>query len=99
MSIDLFAPFRIHVLTALILPADAMRMGPGKHLHGLTLPGGIKGEDFTYLHELVVVQELARIGAPGYMAGLNAGQVIGLPPVLNYGTDKMKAEVLPEILA
>ncbi|GAA5834251.1 hypothetical protein JCM3766R1_004501 [Sporobolomyces carnicolor] len=77
----------------------AMRMGPGKHLHGLTLPGGIKGEDFTYLHELVVVQELARIGAPGYMAGLNAGQVIGLPPVLNYGTDKMKAEVLPEILA
>lgn len=25
--------------------------------------------------------------------------VIGLPPVLNFGTDKMKAEVLPEILA
>jgi len=25
--------------------------------------------------------------------------VIGLPPVLNFGSDKMKAEVLPEILA
>lgn len=26
-----------------------MRMGPGKHLHGLTLPGGLKGEDFDYV--------------------------------------------------
>ena len=51
------------------LSSDAMRMGPGKHLHGLTLPGGLKGEDFDYFHELVVVQELSRIGAPGYMAG------------------------------
>ncbi|GAA5926562.1 uncharacterized protein JCM15063_000309 [Sporobolomyces koalae] len=77
----------------------AMRMGPGKHLHGLILPGGLRGEDFDYFHELVVVQELSRIGAPGYMAGLQAGMVIGLPPVLNFGTDKMKQEVLPEILA
>jgi hypothetical protein len=29
------------------------RLGPGKHLHGLTLPGGMKGEDFDYLGELV----------------------------------------------
>jgi len=26
----------------------AMRMGPGKHLAGKTLPGGVKGEDFDY---------------------------------------------------
>ncbi|GAA5901268.1 uncharacterized protein JCM6883_000158 [Sporobolomyces salmoneus] len=77
----------------------AMRMGPGKHLHGLTLPGGVKGEDFDYFHELVVVQELARLGAPGYMAGLQAGMVIGLPPVLNFGTEEMKRKILPEILA
>ena len=25
-----------------------MRLGPGKHLHGLTLLGGVKGEDFDY---------------------------------------------------
>lgn len=25
-----------------------MRMGPGRHLHGLTLPGGVRGEDFDY---------------------------------------------------
>lgn len=26
----------------------AMRMGPGRHLHGKTLPGGVKGEEFDY---------------------------------------------------
>ena len=54
-----------------------MRMGPGAHLHGLILPGGLRGEDFDYFHEIVVVQELTRINAPGYMAGVNAGMVIG----------------------
>lgn len=28
-------------------------MGPSKVLHGLDLPGGIKGEDFDYFHECV----------------------------------------------
>ncbi|KAK4055846.1 hypothetical protein OIO90_003101 [Microbotryomycetes sp. JL221] len=77
---------------------NAMRMGPGKHLHGRTLPGGVDPRKFNYFHELVVVQELVRIGSPGYMAGLNAGMVIGLPPVLNFGTDEMKRTVLPDIL-
>lgn len=27
---------------------NAMRLGPGKHLHGLDLPGGLKGEDYNY---------------------------------------------------
>jgi hypothetical protein len=35
-----------------------MKLGPGDHLHGLTLPGGVKGEDFDYFHELVLNQEL-----------------------------------------
>lgn len=26
----------------------AMRMGPGRHLHGKTLPGGVRGEEFDY---------------------------------------------------
>ncbi|GAA6009520.1 uncharacterized protein JCM10292_002607 [Rhodotorula paludigena] len=76
-----------------------MRMGPGRHLHGLTLPGGVRGEDFDYFHELVVIQEMCRVGAPGYMAGLQAGMVIGLPPVLNFGDDKLKARILPDVFA
>jgi hypothetical protein len=44
-----------------------MRLGPGPWLHGLTLAdGALKGEDYTYLHELVVNQEIARMGARGF---------------------------------
>ncbi|GAA5992838.1 hypothetical protein JCM10908_001364 [Rhodotorula pacifica] len=77
----------------------AMRMGPGRHLHGKTLPGGVKGEEFDYFHELVVVQEMCRVGAPGYMAGLQAGMVIGLPPVLNFAGEEMRKRILPDVLA
>ncbi|KAI0049781.1 acyl-CoA dehydrogenase NM domain-like protein [Auriscalpium vulgare] len=78
----------------------AMRLGPGKHLKGLTLMGGIvKPEEFDYFHELVVTQELARTGARGYGDGLQAGAVIGLPPVLNFGSDEVKARVVPEVLS
>jgi hypothetical protein len=52
-----------------------MRLGPGKHLHGLTLPGGLKGEDFDYFHELVLNQEFARMGYRGYQDGLQGGMV------------------------
>merc|ERR1712093_470601 len=80
---------------------NAMRMGPGKHLYGRKLPGAVKPEEFTYFHELVVIQELTRIGAPGYMGGLNAGMVIGAPPLLNpaFTTDEVRKEVLLDILA
>lgn len=54
-----------------------MRMGPGKHLQGRKLPGGVSPDEFDYFHEMVCVQELVRIGSPGYMAGLQAGMVIG----------------------
>ncbi|KAI5476997.1 hypothetical protein MNV49_006955 [Pseudohyphozyma bogoriensis] len=65
---------------------NAMRMGPGPHLKGRKLPGGVKPEEFDYFHEMVVIQELPTISS-------------GLPPVLNFGSDKMKAEVLPDILS
>ncbi|KAF8656805.1 hypothetical protein AX16_002355 [Volvariella volvacea WC 439] len=78
----------------------AMRMGPGKHLKGLTLMGGIvKPEQFDYFHELIVTQELARCGQRGYGDGLLAGSVIGLPPVLNFGSDAIKAKVVPDVLS
>lgn len=32
-------------------------------------------------------------------AGLLGGKVIGLPPVLNFGSEELKAKVVPEVLA
>ena len=78
----------------------AMRMGPGKHLQGRTLMGGlVKPEEFDYFHELIISQEITRCGARGYGDGINAGMVIGLPPVLNFGSPELKARVVPEVLS
>lgn len=82
------------------LNLHAMRMGPGKHLKGLELMGGIvKPEEFDYFHEMIITQELARTGKRGYGDGLMAGSVIGLPPVLNFGSDEIKKRVIPEVLS
>ena len=63
----------------------AMRLGPGEHLHGRTLMGGIvKGKDFDFFHELVVSQELARIGSRGFADGMLGGLVIGLTAVVHW---------------
>ncbi|KAF9519567.1 hypothetical protein BS47DRAFT_1370728 [Hydnum rufescens UP504] len=78
----------------------AMRLGPGKHLKGLTLAGGIvTPEEFDYFHELIITQELCRIGFRGYSDGMQGGMVIGLPPVLNFGRPELKAKIVPEVLS
>jgi hypothetical protein len=56
-----------------------MRLGPGKHLHGLTLPSGLRGEDFDYFHELIINQEFARMGYRGYQDGFQAGMASVFP--------------------
>ncbi|KAG8707541.1 hypothetical protein FRC08_000437, partial [Ceratobasidium sp. 394] len=59
----------------------AMRLGPGKHLKGRSLfNGAVEPEKFDYFHELIITQELTRVGARGYGDGLLGGMVIGLPP-------------------
>lgn len=78
----------------------AMRMGPGKHLQGRELMEGIvKPEEFDYFHELIITQEFARSGCRGYGDGLMAGSVIGLPPVLNFGSKAIKEKVVPDVLS
>lgn len=46
----------------------AMRLGPGKHLHGRTLLGGaVDPKEFDFLHDLVMAQELVRANARGML--------------------------------
>lgn len=47
--------------------------------------------------ELVLNQELTRIAARGYGDGLNAGMVIGLPPVLNFAKEPLRSKVIEEV--
>ncbi|PWW72510.1 acyl-CoA dehydrogenase NM domain-like protein [Tuber magnatum] len=63
---------------------NAMRLGPGRHLDGYNLIGGIEPKKFNYFHELVLNQELVRTHGRACNDGFLGGMVIGLPPVLNF---------------
>ncbi|KAF8529223.1 acyl-CoA dehydrogenase [Hysterangium stoloniferum] len=78
----------------------AMRFGPGKHLKGLKLMGGlVKPEEFDYFHESILTAEIGRLGTRGYFDGFLAGDTIGLPPVFNYGSPEVQAKVVPDVLS
>ena len=62
-----------------------MRLGPGPHLKGLLLLGGVmRGDDFDYFHDLIVAQEMSRSNARGFQDGNLAGLVISLTAVRNW---------------
>lgn len=79
------------------LGLNPMRMGPGKHLKGRKLFADIKPEEFDYFHEMIITQEIARCGQRGFMDGFNGGMVIGLPPILNFGSDELKEEIVEPV--
>ncbi|KAH7012820.1 acyl-CoA dehydrogenase/oxidase [Ilyonectria destructans] len=79
----------------------AMRLGPGEHLHGRILLGGVvEGKDFDFFSELVVSQELSRIGARGFADGMLGGLVIGLPAVVHWlPRGNLRTSIIDEVLA
>lgn len=77
-----------------------MRLGPGKHLHGKTLPGGIKGEEFDHFHDLITCQELARVMSRGFQDGNMAGMSISLTAVRSWMRDvALRDKVTEECLS
>ena len=58
-------------------------------------------EDASVLNivQLILNFEVARCGCRGYVDGFLAGGIIGLPPVLNFGSEEIKTQVVPEVLA
>lgn len=78
----------------------AMRMGPGKHLHGRTLLGGVKGEDFDYFHDMISAQELSRAVARGFQDGNMSGLMISLTAVRQWlGNAELRDKVTEECLS
>ncbi|KAH0839550.1 acyl-CoA dehydrogenase/oxidase [Lanmaoa asiatica] len=76
----------------------AMRIGPGKHLQGRSLMGGVvKPEEYDHFYELILNLELARFGTRGFVDGLLNGGVIALPPILNFGSPEIQSRYVPEI--
>ena len=96
------------------LPSDALMrkmgefgliagsLGPGKHLAQWgpkLLPGGVKPEDFDYFHEAILSYEIKRLGSWGVVDGLAGATVIGLPPVMNFGSKELRERIVPEVLS
>ena len=54
--------------------------------------------EFDSFHELIAHEETCRLGVPGYVDGLGAGLVIGLPPVLQFGRPEVARKVGREVL-
>ncbi|KAJ4302374.1 hypothetical protein N0V88_002518 [Collariella sp. IMI 366227] len=79
-----------------------MRMGPGKHLHGVNLlDGAVDGKEFDYFHDMICSQEGVRPAARGFQDGNMAGMVIGLTCVLNFGDKNpaLKKRVTEEVFS
>jgi alkylation response protein AidB-like acyl-CoA dehydrogenase len=55
-------------------------------------------DDYDYFHELIFIDELARCASGGVLWGLIEGLQIGLPPVLNFGTQKLKDLIAEDCL-
>ncbi|KAJ3372173.1 hypothetical protein HDU91_004316 [Kappamyces sp. JEL0680] len=56
-------------------------------------------EEWDNFHEFVVCDELSRTGSGGFLWGLIGGLGIGLPPVVNFGSDYLKDKVVKDCLA
>ncbi|KAF2768948.1 acyl-CoA dehydrogenase NM domain-like protein [Teratosphaeria nubilosa] len=78
----------------------AMRLGPGKHMHGLNLMGVMDGKDFDYFHDLIVGQELNRHNMRGFQDGNMAGMTISLTAVREWLNDEvLKEKITKEVLS
>jgi len=63
-------------------------------LLGLKYPESYGGQGGDYLHEAVLVEELARTGSGGTAAGIGAHINIATPPIWKFGTEEQRQRYL-----
>ncbi len=63
-------------------------------LLGLKYPESLGGQGGDYLHDAVLVEELARCGSGGLAAGIGAHIGIATPPIFKFGTEEQKERFL-----
>jgi acyl-CoA dehydrogenase len=63
-------------------------------LLGLKYPEEYGGQGGDYLHEAVLIEELARVGSGGTAAGIGAHVNIATPPIWRFGTEDQKQRYL-----
>ncbi|KDN37911.1 acyl-CoA dehydrogenase [Tilletiaria anomala UBC 951] len=71
---------------------------PSLKAAGIQLPANIPPEEWDNLHNVVLFDELMRHGFLGVNWALGGGNGIGGPPLVNFGSEDLKRELLPDIL-
>ncbi|KAB8298892.1 hypothetical protein EYC80_001050 [Monilinia laxa] len=69
----------------------------GTGVPNVKLPGDIKFEEWDTWHTLIVTDELSRVAYTGVLWGLGGGNGIGVPPIVNFGTEEQRAKFLPGV--
>lgn len=69
-----------------------------QHLQGQHLPADVLPSEWDGFHDLIVIDEIARCGYLGVIWGLSCGNSIGVPPLINFGSEAQKERFLPDIL-
>jgi acyl-CoA dehydrogenase len=75
-------------------PNEVFAKLAGQGLLGLKYPTELGGQGGDYLHEAVLVEELARIGSGGTAAGIGAHTNIATPPIWKFGTAEQQQRYL-----
>jgi acyl-CoA dehydrogenase len=68
-------------------------------LLGLKYPTDYGGQGGDYLHEAVLIEELARVGSGGTAAGIGAHVNIATPPIWRFGSEEQKQRYLVPAIA
>ncbi|KAI9779336.1 MAG: hypothetical protein M1839_007444 [Geoglossum umbratile] len=75
------------------LPGELLReLGLGE------LMGGVSVEEFDGLHGLIYGDEMARSGILGPSSSLTTGYAVGIPPIVQFGSQQLKDRVLSDLL-
>eukprot|EP01080_Neovahlkampfia_damariscottae_P000963 gene963-9870_t len=90
-------PKEIHQKTAPFLGGLVGHHWPTEYV-GDKIPGGVKPEEWDSFHELILFDEFSRSGSGGLVWGLLEGIGIGLPPIINFGSDYLKEKVVRNVL-
>uniref|UniRef100_A0A0B7K943 Acyl-CoA dehydrogenase n=1 Tax=Bionectria ochroleuca TaxID=29856 RepID=A0A0B7K943_BIOOC len=69
-----------------------------EYMDDIQLPGGISPLEWDEFCDLIVMDEIARCGCLGVIWGLACGNIIGLPPVIRFGTPDQKRKFIPDVL-
>lgn len=69
-----------------------------EYLDDIQLPGGVSAAEWDEFYDLILMDEVARTGYLGVIFGLACGNIIGLPPVIRFGTHEQKLRWVPDVL-